>query len=149
MLSKSMDFDKALEFAIIASWDDLVKPEESNSIHVEYTNVDGIPVKSLEVWATYRGHGNRVCDYPLVPSSSSQPRKVQFVNSCASHTLAEALNFIMQNQTEFCRPTGRGAYGLVRIGVPNKAERASAAQWWLAMVSEVVRKAPPSYLQPS
>jgi hypothetical protein len=101
MLSKSVDFDKALEFAVISSWDDLVKPEESNSIHVEYTNVDGIPIAALQVWATYRGHGNRVCDYSLIPSSNSKVSEAQFTNSCASHSLAEALNLIMQTKPSF------------------------------------------------
>jgi hypothetical protein len=143
-----MDFEKALEFAVISAWDDLVKPAEKNSIHIEYANVDGIPVASLQVWATYRGYGNRVCDYSTGPTNGSKLKGTQFSNSYASQTLAEALDLIMLNQKQFSRPAGRGVNGLVQVSVPSKEGRASAAEWWHAMMTELVRKAPPAYLQP-
>lgn len=142
-----MDFEKALEFAVIASWDDLVKPDDNRSIHVEYANVDGIPVASLQVWATYRGYGNRVCDYSTGPTNGSK-QGTQFSNAYASETLAEALDLVMLNQSQFARPAGRGVSGLIRVAAPSKQVRASAAEWWHTMMTELVRKAPPLYVQP-
>ena len=143
-----MDFENALAFAVISAWDDLVKPEGKNSIHIEYTNVDGIPVGSLQVWATYRGYGNRVCDYSTGPTNGARLQGTQFSNSYGSQTLAETLDLIMLNQGQFTRPAGRDVHGLVQVRVPSKADRASAAEWWHAMLTELVRKAPPSYVQP-
>jgi hypothetical protein len=143
-----MDFEKALEFAVISAWDDLVKPQEKNSIHIEYTNVDGIPLPSLQVWATYRGHGYRVCDYSTGPTNGSKLQGTQFSNSYGSQTLAETLDLIMLNQGQFTRPAGRDVHGLVQVRVPSKADRASAAEWRHAMLTELVRKAPPLYVQP-
>jgi hypothetical protein len=143
-----MDFEKALEFAVISSWDELVKPKDNSSIHVEYANVDGIPVASLQVWDTHKGYENLVCDYSVRPSSGSELQGARFANAYASRTLAEALDFIMQNQTQFSRPAGRGVNGLVQVAAPTKADSASAADWWHAMMTELVRKAPPSYAQP-
>jgi hypothetical protein len=143
-----MDFEKALEFAVISAWDDLVKPEEQKSIHIEYANVDSIPVTALEVWATYKGHGYRVCDYSTGPSNGSKLKGTQFSNSYASMALAEALDLIMSNQKQFTRPVSRGVNGLVQVSVPSKEGRASAAKWWHTMMTELVRSAPPSYVQP-
>jgi hypothetical protein len=143
-----MDFEKALEFAVISSWEDLVKPKDRSSIHVEYANVDGIPVARLQVWATYKGHGNRVCDYSVGDSNGSQSQGAQFANSYASQTLTEALDLIMLNQSQFTRPAGRGVNGLVQVSIPTAEDRASAGAWWHAMLTELVRKAPPAYVQP-
>jgi hypothetical protein len=143
-----MDFEKALKFAVICSWDDLVKPEENRSIHVEYVNVDGKPVSWLQIWAMHKGNGNRVCDYSLLPSSGSQLQGTQFAGSYASLTLAEALDVIMQNQTEFTRSAGRSTSGLVRVGVPSNDERARASDWWQAITTEVVRSPSASSLEP-
>jgi hypothetical protein len=148
MLKSIIDFEKALELAVILSWEELVKPEDHSSIHVEYANVDGIPIASLQIWAMYKRYENLVCDYSVVPSSGSQLQRARFANAYASQSLAEALDFIMQNQSQFSRPTGRGVNGLVQVAAPTKEDRASAADWWHAMMTEFVRKAPPSYVQP-
>lgn len=142
-----MDFEKALEFAVISSWEDLVKPKDPSSIHVEYTNVEGSPVAWLQVWSTYKGRGNRVCDYSVGPFNGSQLQGAQFAGSYASETLTETLDLIMLNQTKFSRPAGRSVSGLVRVSVPTKEDRAGAAEWRHAMMTELVRNAPPSYAQ--
>ena len=144
-----MDFEKALEFAVICSWEDLVKPDANTSIHVEYANVDGFPVAWLQVWAMRKGNGNRVCTYSLPPSSGSEPQGIQFANPYASETLADALEFIMGNQSQFTRPAGRSVSGLVQVADPRQEDRASAADWWHTMLTEPVREAPHSYGQPA
>lgn len=143
-----MDFENALAFAVISAWDDLVKPNDNSSIHIEYANVDGIPVASLQMWATYKGHGNRVCDYSVHPSGGSQLQGIQFSNSYGSQNLAETLDLIMLNQSQFTRPAGRDVHGLVQVSVPSKESRVSAANWWHTIMTELVRKAPPLYKQP-
>jgi hypothetical protein len=143
-----INFEKALEFAVISSWEELVKPKEHSSIHVEYANQDGTAVAGLQVWSTYKGRGNRICEYSVAASKGSQQQGVQFAGSYASPTLTEALDLIMLNQSQFERPAGRGMNGLVQVSVPPAQNRASAASWWHSMLTEVVRKAPPSHVQP-
>jgi hypothetical protein len=75
-----MDFEKALESAVITSWEELVGSGGKSSIHVEYDNVEGIPVASLRVWETDKGHENRVCDYSALPASA-QLQGIQFTNA--------------------------------------------------------------------
>jgi len=144
-----MDFEKALGFAVISSWEDLVKPDDNASIHVEYANVDGFPVAWLQVWAMHKGNGNRVCTYSTLPSSGSESQGIQFATSYASETLSEALEFIMGNQSQFGRPKGHSVSGLVQVALPGAEDRANADEWWHTILTELVRQAPPSYAQPT
>jgi hypothetical protein len=134
-----VELDRALELAVISSWADLVNPGESCLVHVEYKDISDIPLDSLEVWTIRnRGYGTLVCLCSISPSSStlvsSAIPSVQFANSCHSQTLASNLSFIMRNQGEFTRPTGRSVHGLVQIDSPSDEEQSAAAAW-----SEAVR----------
>jgi hypothetical protein len=129
-----MDLDRALEFAVVASWDELVDPGEACSIHVEYVNLFELPVNSVEVWKIKnRGYGTLVCDYSMSRSDSTavptEPRRMHFANSYHSKTLAENFDFIMRNQLQFSRPPDLSIHGLVQIDLPTAEERESAAIW--------------------
>lgn len=59
-----MELDRALELAVTSSWDELVKPGEIRSIHVEYKNVSGLPLSLVEVWSIRkRGYGTLAFRY--------------------------------------------------------------------------------------
>jgi hypothetical protein len=129
-----MEFNQAIEFAVVSSWEDLVKSNESGSIHVEYENIDGLPLTAIEVWMIKnRGYGTLVGDYLLsrrgVAGSSSGPLPMHFRASYGSTSLAGDLDFIMRNQDRFNRPIGGSIHGLVRIDVPSQKERENAASW--------------------
>jgi hypothetical protein len=129
-----MEFNQAIELAVVSSWEDLVKPNESGSIHVEYENIDGLPLKAIEVWMVKnRGYGTLVGDYslssPEVSASSSETLPMHFRASYGSTSLAADLDFIMRNQGRFDRPIGGSIHGLVRIDVPSQKERVNAASW--------------------
>jgi hypothetical protein len=137
-----MDFDKALEFAVVSSWAELVTPNEQTSIHVEYRNQRGSAIDSLQVWAVReRGHGTLICDYSALPSGSSQAQRIQFSNSYVSSALVEGLDFIMQNQPRFARSAGDNVNGLVQVGVHSKQEQATVTTWWRAVMSELSKEA--------
>jgi hypothetical protein len=129
-----MDLDRALELAVVSSWDDLVNLGESSSIHVEYGNVFELPLNSVEVWkVANRGDGTLVCGCSLSRSDSSpvglETPEMHFANNYRSTILAENLDFIMRNQHQFSRPPDRSIHGLVQIDLPSEEERKSAAIW--------------------
>ena len=129
-----MDLDRALELAVVSSWDDLVNRGESCSIHVEYRNTSELPLNSVEVWKIKnRGNGTLVCRYIISRSDSSpappESLEMRFANNYRSTILADNLDFIMRNQQQFRRHPDRSIHGLVQIDLPSEEERKSAAIW--------------------
>jgi hypothetical protein len=130
-----LELDQALEFAAVSSWDELVRPGEPYSIHVEYKNSPELPLSSVEVWMIKkRGYGCMVCRYSLeqsaLPAPSVKAPTMHFANSYESKILAAHLDFIMRNQDQFSRPLDQSIHGLVQIDAPSEDERVSAATWW-------------------
>lgn len=129
-----MELDRALELAVVSSWEELVSPGESCSIHVEYRNKPEFPLNFLEVWKTKnRGYGTLICRYSVVRSNSSRGRleapTMRFANAYRSKTLAKNLDFILRNQHRFSQPPDRSIHGLVQIDLPSEDERKSSAAW--------------------
>ena len=129
-----MDLDRALELAVVASWDELVDPGEACSIHIEYVNLPELPVNSLEVWKIKnRGYGTLVCRYSTAGSNSLVSRlevpAMHFANSYRSQTLADNLDFILRNQHLLSRSSDRSTHGLVQVDLPLEKDRESAKIW--------------------
>jgi hypothetical protein len=128
-----MELDRALELAVVSSWDELVAPGEPCSIHVEYKNVSEVRLSSLEVWMIKkRGYGMLVCSYSTLPADSSatllEPG-IHFANSYRSTTLARNLDFIMRNQHQFSRPMDHSIHGFVQVDSAGEENREEAALW--------------------
>ena len=129
-----MELDRALELAVVSSWNELVPPGDLSSVHVEYQNLSRLPVSSVEVWMIKkRGYGTLVC---RCSASRSQPTPYPseslpciFENNYRSTTLAGDLDFIMRNQDQFSRPAEHSIHGFVQIGAPSDEDRASANAW--------------------
>jgi hypothetical protein len=129
-----MEIDRAFELAVVSSWDDLVNPGESCSIHVEYRDISELPLNSVEAWKTKnRGDGTLVCCYSMSRSDSSpvtpETLDMHSANNYRSRMLADNLDFIMRNQHQFSRPSDRSIHGLVQIDLPSEEERKRAAIW--------------------
>jgi hypothetical protein len=129
-----MDLGQALDLAVVTSWAELADPGEACSIHVEYVDLSGLPVSSLEVWKIKnRGYGTLVCRYSTAGSNPLVSRRevpaMHFANSYSSQALADNLDFILRNQHQFSRPFDRSIHGLVQIELPSEDERKSAAIW--------------------
>jgi hypothetical protein len=119
---------------VVSSWDDLVNPGESCSIHVEYRDISELPLNSVEVWKIKnRGDGTLVCSHTISRSDSSpvtpETLDMRSANNYRSRMLADNLDFIMRNQHQFSRPSDRSIHGLVQIDLPSDEERKSAAIW--------------------
>ena len=120
-----MDLDRALELAVVSSWDDLVNPGESCSIHVEYRNMSELPLNSVEVWKIKnRGNGTLVCRYTISRTDSSpvapETLEMRFANNYRSAILADNLDFIMRNQQQFSRHPDRSISDWSRSIFPTK-----------------------------
>jgi Protein of unknown function (DUF2934) len=124
-----MELDRVLELAVISSWEELVVPDESCSIHVVYANVSNLALNSVEVWKVKdRGFEGLVCRYSISRTECLAAR-LHFANSYRSQILADNLDFIMQNQSQFSRPADRSIHGLVQIERPSDEDRKIAISW--------------------
>lgn len=124
-----MELDQALELAVVSSWEELIAPNESCAIHVQYENVPDLAVNSLEVWTVRnRGYENLVCTYSISRSDPPAAR-LHFANSYHSQVLADNLDFIMRNQRQFSRPSDHSIHGLVQIDPPSEEDKKRATVW--------------------
>jgi hypothetical protein len=140
-----MDLDRAFEFAVESSWDELAAPGESCSIRVEYENRFELPLNFVEVWKVKdRGYGTLIFRYSVEASGSLSSRSeapiMHFANSYRSKTLADNLDLILENQRQFNRSPDSSIHGLVQIDLPSKAERTDAAIWSQSFRAEFPRE---------
>jgi hypothetical protein len=125
----NMELDKALQYAVIAAWEDLAKVSEPCSARVEYLCEPGTALDYLSVWSVRaRGEQFLVCDY-WTWASSFHPSGVRFRNGHSSDQLAQTLDLIMKNQDRFTRRADAGRYGLILIYPPAEGARAKVAAW--------------------
>jgi len=124
-----MELDKALEFAVILAWQDLMTGGQVLSARVEYESKRGLPVDFLTVWTLRSGgYQDRACDYST-RASPAHPVGVRFTNSYHSNALAHALDFIMKNQDQFTHPDDAWRPHLVMIQPPTPELAAEATAW--------------------
>ena len=133
-----MELDKALRFAVILAWDDLMNASETGSVRVEYQGKSGISLDRVSVWSTKGwGYHDLVCDY-WTSTSSAHPDGLCFKDGQESAKLAETLGFIMKNQHQFTRPADVGDHGLILIDPPTQEERQEAAAWMSQVRSSAI-----------
>jgi len=124
-----MELDKALQFAVIVAWDDLMKAGEPRRVRVEYQgrpgmSLDHVSIGSAKAW----GYHDLLCDY-WTSASSGHPNGACFKKGHSSDKLAAALGVIMKNQDQFRRPLDAGRNGLVLIDPPAPDDREEAVRW--------------------
>jgi hypothetical protein len=142
-----MNIDRAFKFAVESSWDELVLPGESCSIHLEYENRFRLPVNFVEVWKVRnRGYGTLIFRYSVERfdslSSCLEAPVMHFANSYRSKTLADNLDLILENQHQFSRSSDPSIHGLVQIDLPSDEERKDAAIWSRNICAEFPRQMP-------
>jgi hypothetical protein len=124
-----MELDKALGFAVILAWQDLMKVTNTCSARVEYRCEPGTSLDYLSVWSVNaEGEQNMVCDY-WTWTSSAHPSGICFKNKFHSPQLGLALDFILINQDQFTRRADACREGLALICPPTGDERTEAATW--------------------
>jgi hypothetical protein len=124
-----MELDKALKFAVILAWEDLMKVTNPCSARVEYRCEPGTSLDYLSIWSVNaEGEQNMVCDY-WTWTSSAHPSGVRFSNRFHSDQLGQTLDFILMNQDQFTRRADACRDGLALIYPPTGDERTEAATW--------------------
>ena len=124
-----MQLDKALEFAVILAWKDLMTGDQLLSARVQYESKRGTPLDSLSVWTVRSwGYQDRVCDY-RTSASSTDPIGATFSNGHNSDVLAQTLGFIMKDQDQFTLPVDAWRTHLVLIQPPTADQVSEATAW--------------------
>lgn len=124
-----MELDKALQFAVILAWEDLMKVTEPRLVRVEYRGEPGTSPDYVSVWSVRAGgQQDLVCDY-WTWTSPAHAGGVRFRNGHDSDQLAQTLDLIMKNQDEFARRGAASHDGLVLIYPPDGDDRVEAVAW--------------------
>ncbi len=124
-----MELDKALKFAVILAWEDLMKITNPCSARVEYRCEPGTSLDYLSIWSVNaEGEQDLVCDY-WTWTSSAHPSGVRFSNRFHSDQLGQTLDFILMNQDQFTRRADACRDGLALIHPPTGDDRTEAATW--------------------
>ena len=119
--------DRALEYAVIQSWDELMPDPSSGLIHVEYQTASDRSLDFLKVWSsTLRGYWNLVCEYWMRPLWS-HGTGLRFEDDCHSETLARTLELLMGNADSFRNLPDQ--QGLIQVYPPTPEERNEAVRW--------------------
>jgi len=127
--AEMIPIDNAFRFAVIQGWDDLAKVTTPRSVSVEYLCEPGAPLDHASVWLMKAGgYQDLVCECWRW-ASLAHPSGACFANKHYSNRLAQALGFIMKNQSLFTRPADAGRHGLVLINPPDADDRREAASW--------------------
>lgn len=119
--------DRALEYAVIQSWDELMPDSVSGTISIEYqTGADG-SLDFFKIWAsTIRGHWKLVCECWLRPLWSNATG-LRFSNDFHSVDFAHTLEYVMGHQEAFLKLPHQ--HGTIQIYPPTQEERREAALW--------------------
>ena len=122
-----VSLDRALEYAVIQSWDELMPDRTAGLIHIEYqTGNDGV-IEFLKVWSSIaRGTWKLVCELWMRPLWS-HAIGLRFENDFHSDALGNNLVLILGQEKSFPRLPDQ--VGLIQVHPPTQAERREADQW--------------------
>jgi hypothetical protein len=117
--------DRALEYAVIQSWDELMPDPTSGSIQVEYqTGADG-SLDFLTLWAsTTRGHWSLISEFWMRPLWS-HATGLRFGDDYHSETFARTLEFVVEHEGSYAPDQ----HGLIQIYPPTPEKRSEAERW--------------------
>jgi hypothetical protein len=124
---QSISLDRALEYAVIQSWDELMPDRTAGLIHIEYqTGSDGV-IEFLKVWSSVaRGTWKLVCELWMLPLWS-HATGLQFENNYHSDALGNNLELIMRQEKGFPRAPDQA--GPIQVYPPTQEERKEADRW--------------------
>jgi hypothetical protein len=118
--------DRILECAVMLSWADLIRVNQSGLIHLDYGFGPGDSISYLKLWSsTIRGQWNLACEYWMSPSKF-HAGGIHFENGYNSVNLARTLELIMQHQIAFVASPNLGRNGLLQIQEPTQEQKSAA-----------------------
>ena len=126
-LMQTISLDRALEYAVIQGWDEVMPDRTSGLIHIEYQTGENGSTDFFKVWASIvRGSWKLVCELWMRPLWSHSTG-LRFENNYHSEALAHNLELIMGQEDTFPRLPEK--VGLIQIYPPTQEERREADRW--------------------
>lgn len=121
------ELGRVLQSAVIVSWDDLMPPATTGSVHIEYGRgasgaIDFLKVFSSTTW----GYWKLACEY-WVSSSWGHTPGMSFGDIPCPRKFAQTIQRLMQHESEFARSSELSCSGLIQITPPTEAEREDAS----------------------
>src|SRR5689334_18126159 len=103
-MNTTINLERILESAIVASWPDLMRGTRAGLIHIEYGFAVGGTLDYLKVWSSLtRGHWLLACEYQM-SANNFHSAGITFENEYQSEGLAQILDYAMQHQNTFVLP---------------------------------------------
>ena len=126
MTGQQTTLKQYLEWAVLASWKQLMPSKTPVIARIDYHPGGDAPLEFIKVWAsTERGYWNLVCDY-WPQSSASRPVRPTFTHAYHSDRLLQALEAIPQHLPRFNSHDqgGRDGFILLQNVTPPQCDRA-------------------------
>lgn len=126
-LMEAIRLDRALQYTVIQSWDELMPDPGSGLIHIEYQAGRDDLLEFLLIWAApIRGTWKLVCEFWMQPLWS-HATGLRFGNSYRSEIFARDLNLVINQEKVFSKLPNQ--VGLIQVYPPTQEERKEADQW--------------------
>ena len=123
----TIGLERALEYAVIQSWDELMPVSASGLIHVEYRTASDNSLDFLKIWSSTRwGHWRLVCEYWMRPLWS-HATGMFFGDDFHSKRFAQRLEFLMKHDDLFAKLPDQN--GLIQVHPPTPEQRCEAERW--------------------
>ena len=124
---QTITLDRALAYAVIHSWEELMPDRTSGLIHIEYqTGSDG-SIDFLKAWASItRGSWKLVCELWMRPLWS-HTAGLRFENDYHSEAFGNNLELVLGQEGTFPRLPKKE--GLIQIYPPTQEEQIEADRW--------------------
>lgn len=121
------ELGRVLQSAVILSWDDLMAPATTGSVHIEYGRgasgaIDFLKVFSSTTW----GYWKLACEY-WVSSSWGHTPGMSFGDIPCPRKFAQTIQKLMQHASEFTPPWESSCNGMIQVTPPTEAEREAAS----------------------
>ena len=123
-----LTLDKALRYAVIQSWNELMPHSPAGSIQIEYQNAASSELEYLKLWKSAElGHWGLIAEFwekPLWGNAVGLRMGDEYLQSVG---LIGNLDFVLSHQKDFASLAGTS--GVLQIFAPTTAERQEAANW--------------------
>jgi hypothetical protein len=123
-----LSLDRALRYAVIQSWDELMPQGAAGSIQIEYQNVADNELQYLKLWkSTELGHWDMIAEFwekPLWGNAAGLRMVKEYLQSAGAVWILE---FVLAHQANFTSLAG--TTGVLQIFSPTPGEREEAAAW--------------------
>lgn len=124
----SPNLQRMLASVVVLHWTDVMPDVEKGMVDVEYRRAPDRSIEYLRLWASSRwGFSDLICQYSMAWHWSST-KEVSFGSGYQSKPLAEALDYVVRNASNFSDTSGI-ANGLVQVYPSTEEQRQSAGQF--------------------